>query len=1040
MAVRRDQVQIDISFITDESRALAKTIDDTKGYLKTIKQAQKEGKVLSGVIDDIAKSSAKVQDLDLDNLNKGQLLNRAKQLQQIITLIPKSAPQYKILNSELQTINTQLLQIRKDSKGVIDAANDIRNRAGRAFSAFGGIVNKALGVFGGISLANITSQVIDYGKRLFQTGVAQDSFARKTATVFEDAQSIVEGFAKQTAEDLGLTEQQYINLATAAGDILVPMRFQREEAAEISSEIVNLSGALSEWTGGQKTAEEVTSTLIKALTGEREELKSLGIVISEEDVKRRLQLKGLEKVTGAAREQARAMATLELITEKSADAQANFAENSDSNARRLARLRARISEVGERLANLLLPAFEKLIEIGASVVEFFGGVADGANRMVNPAESATEAFENQSEKVSDLEKNLNPLLERYDELSTKTNLSAEEQEELRSVIQQVGEIVPTAITEFDKYGRALGISAEKAREFIDAQQLLLQQRNREAIDENTKALSRYEKELAKVNAQLSRRDDDGNIIRITTEFSKTGSATIREIKLTGDEIKRLQDRAADLEKQLKTTGNAVSLLSGTFETDAPKPNKPEGEKTITDPQLTPQEIEKAAQERNKAIEKAFKLQLDTINNSAQVEQLILDRALLQKEISESDHGKRLLEIEREQYEAQLALFDQFNKSKSAEAETARNRIIQINQTLSQQSIAPLEEIGASSLGGVERRDINAELDRIDSEEEQKLSLLREKFVKGLLLEQEYDVLKLEAKQLALEQEIELLRQGTDAEVLEAARRQEELTKVEQQLTETRIKNAEREKEAKKAISDAVIDTTQDALSVGIDLLSQDEAARKKNASFIKAFESGKVIAAGIKEVQDIWATSAQFGPIAGPALATARTFIAAARTTAALRKISKTKFARGGSPKLGTFGGRPHSQGGTRGIFEDGTEIEVEKGENFYILNKNSSRAIRSLSAFNQMGGGVPLMRQGGSVYFQNGGVADINTNPTGISVASASAGGTAPDLSPLLEQVQSLSMAIAAMPRTLKAKVVYDDYQEVEADVSTVRSASSIS
>ena len=817
------------------------------------------------------------------------------------------------------------------------------------------------------------------------------------------------------------------------------MRFQREEAAEISSEIVNLSGALSEWTGGQKTAEEVTSTLIKALTGEREELKSLGIVISEEDVKRRLQLKGLEKVTGAAREQARAMATLELITEKSADAQANFAENSDSNARRLARLRARIAEVGERIANILLPAFERIIEVGANVVEFFGGFVSGVNSVVNPAEAATEAFQDQSEKVEDLERNLNPLLKRYDELTTKTNLSAEEQEELKTVIQQVGEIVPTAITQFDEYGRALGISADKAREFVEAQQLLLQQRNREAIDENTKALSRYEKELAKINSQLSKRNADGDIIRITTEFSKTGTANIREIKLTGSEIKKLQDRAAELEKQLKTTGNAVSLLSGTFETEAPK-TKPEGETSITDPQLTPQEIEKAAQERKKALEKAFKLQLDTINNSAQVEQLILDRALLQKEITESEHGKRLLEIEREQYEAQLALFDQFNQSKSAEAETARNRIIQINQTLSQQSIAPLEEIGASSLGGVERRDINAELDRIDSEEEQKLSLLREKFVKGLLLEQEYDVLKLEAKQLALEQEIELLRQGTDAEVLEAARRQEELTKVEEQLTDARIRNAEREREAKKAISDAVIDTTQDALSIGIDLLSQDEAARKKNASFIKAFESGKVIAAGIKEVQDIWATSAQFGPIAGPALATARTFLAAARTTAALRKISKTKFARGGSPKLGTFGGRPHSQGGTRGIFEDGTEIEVEKGENFYILNKNSSRAIRSLSAFNQMGGGVPLMRQGGSVYFQNGGVADINTNPTGISVASASAGGTAPDLTPLLEQVQSLSMAIATMPRTLTAKVVYDDYQEVEADVSTVRSASSIS
>lgn len=1039
MAVRRDQVQIDISFITDESRALAKTIDDTKGYLKTIKQAQKEGKVLSGVIDDIAKSSAKVQDIDLSNLTKGQLVSRARQLQQIIKLIPESAPQFKVLANELQAVNSQLLNINKQTRGVVDAANDMRSRAGRAFAALGNIANKALGVFGGISLANLSSQVIDYGKRLFQTGVAQDSFARKTATVFEDAQSIVEGFAKQTAEDLGLTEQQYINLATAAGDILVPMRFQREEAAEISSEIVNLSGALSEWTGGQKTAEEVTSTFIKALTGEREELKSLGIVISEEDVKRRLQLKGLEKVTGAAREQARAMATLELITEKSADAQANFAENSDSNARRLARLRARITEISERIANLLLPAFERLISVAESVTGFFDDVADSVSGLVDPAGAASDAFQEQSETVDELQRGLNPLLERYDELNTKTNLNAEEQAELKSVIQQIGEIVPTAITQFDQYGETIGISADKVRDFVAAQQLLLQQRNREAIDENTSALDRYQQRLEEVNKALNNFDSEGNLVR-TQQFNTTAGVVSQQFRLTGDEIKRLQSEAAALQKQIQTTNDAVGILSGTFEASTSAPDSADGPPSITDPQLTPQEIEKAAQERKKALEKAFKLQLDTINNSAQVEQLILDRALLQKEITESEHGKRLLEIEREQYEAQLALFDQFNQSKSAEAETARNRIIQINQTLSQQSIAPLEEIGASSLGGVERRDINAELDRIDSEEEQKLSLLREKFVKGLLLEQEYDVLKLEAKQLALEQEIELLRQGTDAEVLEAARKQEELTKLEQDLSNARIANAQREKDAKEQIEKAKIDLAKDAIEIGIQFLSKDEKARKKNASLIKAFEAGKIITAGIKEVQDIWATSAALGPIIGTGVAQARTVLAVARTTAALAKLNATKFARGGSPKLGTFGGRPHSQGGTRGIFEDGTEIEVEKGENFYILNKNSSRAIRSLSAFNQMGGGVPLMRQGGSVYFQNGGVADINTNPTGISVASASAGGTAPDLTPLLEQVQSLSMAIATMPRTLTAKVVYDDYQEVEADVSTVRSASSIS
>lgn len=69
------------------------------------------------------------------------------------------------------------------------------------------------------------------------------------------------------------------------------------------------------------------------------------------------------------------------------------------------------------------------------------------------------------------------------------------------------------------------------------------------------------------------------------------------------------------------------------------------------------------------------------------------------------------------------------------------------------------------------------------------------------------------------------------------------------------------------------------------------------------------------------------------------------------------KFAKGG-----TFGGNSHANGGTKGYFSDGTQIEVEKDENFYILNKNASRHINGLSNLNQQFGGIPLMKNGGAV------------------------------------------------------------------------------
>jgi len=79
--------------------------------------------------------------------------------------------------------------------------------------------------------------------------------------------------------------------------------------------------------------------------------------------------------------------------------------------------------------------------------------------------------------------------------------------------------------------------------------------------------------------------------------------------------------------------------------------------------------------------------------------------------------------------------------------------------------------------------------------------------------------------------------------------------------------------------------------------------------------------------------------------------------------------------KGGMFGGKPHSAGGTKGYFDDGTQIEVEKDEAFFILNKRSSAMINQLSNLNQLGGGVSFFQNGGGVKFAQGGAV-----ATGIS------------------------------------------------------------
>jgi len=309
MAVRKDKVQIDISFITDESKQYAKLIESNKQFLSDLYKAKNRGEDLTKVVSRMAKEAKKVSDVDLSKLAPSQLIARARQLSQVMRLIPASAPQYKQLESELKRINDQLATTRARTKGIAEGANQMRSGFGRFGKALTGFV-------AGFGLVEAGRMVVNFTKEIFRLGTEMEVLTQKASTVFGDALPAVTSEAEKNAASMGLTTSEYINAAAAMGDLLIPMKFTRDEAATISTELVNLSGALSEWTGGQRSAQEVSNILSKALLGERESLKELGIAINEADVQSRLAEKGLKNLTGEMLQQAKAAVTLELITEK----------------------------------------------------------------------------------------------------------------------------------------------------------------------------------------------------------------------------------------------------------------------------------------------------------------------------------------------------------------------------------------------------------------------------------------------------------------------------------------------------------------------------------------------------------------------------------------------------------------------------------------------------------------------------------------------------------------------------------------------------
>jgi hypothetical protein len=236
-------------------------------------------------------------------------------------------------------------------------SKEFRNSIGKSKKDVNGLNNSIDTLQKRVGKAVAAKLTFDLIKQLQKTSIEMEQLDKKANIVFGETLPAITKAAKENAFELGLTTNEYIKSAAAIQDLLIPMKFTREEASSISVELVNLSGALSEWSGGQRSAAEVSEILNKALLGEREQLKTLGISIQEADVKNRLLEKGQTKLTGTLLQQAKAQATLELITEKSTDAQDSYANSADSAARKSAKLGAAFRQVGEDMGRVFQGIF-----------------------------------------------------------------------------------------------------------------------------------------------------------------------------------------------------------------------------------------------------------------------------------------------------------------------------------------------------------------------------------------------------------------------------------------------------------------------------------------------------------------------------------------------------------------------------------------------------------------------------------------------------------------------------------------------------------
>jgi len=199
-----------------------------------------------------------------------------------------------------------------------------------------------------------------FGLMVNQASDAQETFSKFGVvfkSVFDDAQAAVD----ELTTSYGLSEVAAKDLMAATGDLLTGLGMAPDVALDLSLKTQQLAVDLASFTNYAGGAAGASEALTKAMLGEREMLKSLGIVITEEMVQEELRRQGLENLTGLALQQAKAEATLRIAYEQSKNAIGDYQRTSKDleNQKRL--LMARIQDLSVQLGTVLIPAVTSIV-------------------------------------------------------------------------------------------------------------------------------------------------------------------------------------------------------------------------------------------------------------------------------------------------------------------------------------------------------------------------------------------------------------------------------------------------------------------------------------------------------------------------------------------------------------------------------------------------------------------------------------------------------------------------------------------------------
>lgn len=222
---------------------------------------------------------------------------------------------------------------------------------------------------------NVTLPILAIGGASVKLASDLEETDSKFRTVF----SSIEGQAVQTAQafqkEFFLAEETSKNLLGSTGDLLVGFGFTEDAALSLSDKVNRLAADLASFQNIEGGTAEASKALTKALVGETESAKALGIVIRQNTAEYKNEVAQIMRSQGVTEIQAKAIANLNIAYTQSSKAIGDVQRTSGSLANQTRQLTESLKQLGAQFGKDLIPLAQSVVNVFNKISTVFSGMS-----------------------------------------------------------------------------------------------------------------------------------------------------------------------------------------------------------------------------------------------------------------------------------------------------------------------------------------------------------------------------------------------------------------------------------------------------------------------------------------------------------------------------------------------------------------------------------------------------------------------------------------------------------------------------------------